>query len=118
VIGSAFISVHDLLFVVWFTGGVGGDCEDAYYSFVERWQDVLYANMTSEELAGLGIDESTWSYGLEHARLNMLTRVCVFVDCVVLYQLVSQHDFSISLLLFGYPEACYCVVCGKVILLL
>jgi hypothetical protein len=64
---------------------VGGDCEDAYYSFVERWQDVLYANMTSEELAGLGIDESTWSYGLEHARLNMLTRVCVFVDCVVLY---------------------------------
>lgn len=53
-------------------GGMGGECETAIKSFMERWKDVLEPEITTEEIINLGLNSTIAEFG-EHA-----TRMDVF----------------------------------------
>lgn len=52
-------------------GGMGGECESAMRQFIDRWKDILYADMTMEEVTRLGIDITAWTYGFKSPRLQV-----------------------------------------------
>jgi hypothetical protein len=44
-------------------GGVYGGCKEAYANFTERWRDVIYANITDEQIIAAGYQLSEWKWG-------------------------------------------------------
>lgn len=52
-------------------GGIGGSCVDGIKSFVDRWSDVLHADMTEDELVSLDFDPEVWKWGLTAPRMAM-----------------------------------------------
>ena len=62
-IGHGPIHVH--------IGGIGGGCVDAMKKFMDRWDDVLNANMTASDVTQLQLGTTKWKYGYVAPRMEV-----------------------------------------------
>jgi hypothetical protein len=52
-------------------GGIGGECTEKIASFVDRWSDILNADMSDDDIARAGLDPSQWKWGNTAPRMAM-----------------------------------------------
>jgi len=52
-------------------GGVGGGCVHAMKSFINRWSDILNANMTPHEVSQIDVGPIKWRYGYTAPRMKV-----------------------------------------------